>query len=119
MTASFLKKTVGCANGDLFFENLTNSSCLSGNVLKEIVTILKSAFLEEESQLMGWKLDEPESPRGLPRGVLEVILKIIGILITSLAVAMGAPFWFDLTRKMLGVRKYIQQPQLLIEERRL
>jgi hypothetical protein len=31
-------------------------------------------------------------------------LKIIGWLITALAVAMGAPFWFDLLSRLINVR---------------
>lgn len=32
------------------------------------------------------------------------LVKIIGLLLTGIAVTMGAPFWFDLLRKMLALR---------------
>ena len=32
------------------------------------------------------------------------VLKVIGWLITGLAVALGAPFWFDLLNKLVNLR---------------
>lgn len=32
------------------------------------------------------------------------LIKIIGLILTGIAVTMGAPFWFDLLRKMLAIR---------------
>lgn len=36
------------------------------------------------------------------------LLKILGILSTAIAVSMGAPFWVDLLRKMIGFRKSLK-----------
>jgi hypothetical protein len=33
-----------------------------------------------------------------------VLLKIIGILISILAVSQGAPFWFDMLQKVANLR---------------
>jgi hypothetical protein len=41
--------------------------------------------------------------RRLPEGA-GWVWKVIGILISSIAVAMGAPFWFDLLNKVVNVR---------------
>src|SRR6185436_13947433 len=38
------------------------------------------------------------------------LLKIIGWLITSLAVSFGAPFWFDLLNKLVDVRGAGKEP---------
>lgn len=36
------------------------------------------------------------------------LLKILGILLTTIAVSMGAPFWVDLLKKMIGFRKSLK-----------
>lgn len=45
---------------------------------------------------LGW-------PRSLPHG-LEWITKVVGLLLTGLAVSLGAPFWFDLLSRFVRVR---------------
>jgi hypothetical protein len=54
--------------------------------------------------------DELELPLGwnrepLPETAYEWLLKIIGLFITALAIAMGAPFWFDVLGKLVNLRK--------------
>ncbi|MEM1221017.1 MAG: hypothetical protein AAGH79_18995, partial [Bacteroidota bacterium] len=34
----------------------------------------------------------------------EWVKKVFGWLITSLAISLGAPFWFDLLRKLVNIR---------------
>jgi hypothetical protein len=65
---------------------------------------------EELEQLgfpLGWNLETPqnEGPRGYPVGAAAVIYKIIGLLLTLMAISLGAPFWFDILRKLLSYRK--------------
>lgn len=36
------------------------------------------------------------------------VMKVIGFLITALAVRQGAPFWFELLRKLVGIREASQ-----------
>jgi hypothetical protein len=52
---------------------------------------------------LGWKL-EAGDPRDLPHGARLWAAKVIGILITTLAVLLGAPFWFDLLSKIVKLR---------------
>lgn len=47
---------------------------------------------------LGW--DNAEGGQGLPWW----LVKIAGLLLTGIAVTFGAPFWFDLLRKMLSLR---------------
>ncbi|MBK9337307.1 MAG: hypothetical protein IPM98_12310 [Lewinellaceae bacterium] len=47
---------------------------------------------------LGW--DSTESGQGLPWW----LVKLAGLLLTGIAVTFGAPFWFDLLRKMLSLR---------------
>lgn len=49
---------------------------------------------------IGWARD---GVRSLPEGG-EWLWKILGILISSVAVAMGAPFWFSLLNKVVNLR---------------
>lgn len=49
---------------------------------------------------IGWARD---GVRSVPEGV-EWLWKIFGILISSVAVAMGAPFWFSLLNKVVNLR---------------
>ena len=39
------------------------------------------------------------------------LLKLLGILVTSFAILMGAPFWFDLLNKVINLRLSGQPPQ--------
>jgi hypothetical protein len=47
-------------------------------------------------------------PRRPPNGPYSWFLKILGIIITGLAVSQGAPFWFDLLNKFIVVRSTIK-----------
>jgi len=42
--------------------------------------------------------------RSVPSGAPAWLLKILGIVISSVAVAMGAPFWFDMLNKVVNMR---------------
>jgi hypothetical protein len=42
--------------------------------------------------------------RGFPDGVTGWLKKVVGIFISAIAVAMGAPFWFDLLNKIVNLR---------------
>ena len=47
---------------------------------------------------------------GLPNGFWDVLLKVLGILITSAAVSLGAPFWFDSLSKLANLRNSGPKP---------
>lgn len=52
---------------------------------------------------LGWSTDAG-SERALPDGFSGWTTKIIGLLLTALAVSLGAPFWFDTLNKMINLR---------------
>jgi hypothetical protein len=52
---------------------------------------------------LGWKLRAGD-PRDLPHSSRLWAGKVIGILLTTLALMLGAPFWFDLLSKIVRVR---------------
>lgn len=57
---------------------------------------------------IGWS-SKPlsEDPRGVPEG-WGWLLKIIGFMLTAMAVSQGAPFWFDLLNKIIVIRSTVK-----------
>jgi hypothetical protein len=53
---------------------------------------------------LGWSSNRSD-PRGLPRGFQGWLMKIMGIFATVLAASLGAQFWFDLLRRLVGFRQ--------------
>jgi hypothetical protein len=51
---------------------------------------------------IGWNPDK------LPSSPYEWALRLLGILLTSLAVSLGAPFWFDLLNRFIVVRSTVK-----------
>jgi hypothetical protein len=47
-------------------------------------------------------------PRRFPDSVGGWTLKVIGLLITALAISQGAPFWFDLLNKFIVIRSTVK-----------
>jgi len=52
---------------------------------------------------LGWTPEEWEAFK--KESWYSWLAKLIGMIITSLAIALGAPFWFDLLNKIVNVRK--------------
>ncbi len=50
---------------------------------------------------MGW---DGFSDAAMPNGLADWLYRILGWLTTALAVSLGAPFWFDLLKKLVNVR---------------
>lgn len=51
---------------------------------------------------IGWASDENDI-RAFHRDAWSIAFKIFGILLTSFAITLGAPFWFDLLNKVLNM----------------
>jgi hypothetical protein len=56
---------------------------------------------------IGWKSnpEDPDDLRGLPRTPGAILLKLAGFILTIAAVSLGAPFWFDLLKVVLNLRR--------------
>jgi hypothetical protein len=64
--------------------------------IAEVLTTTKELELPFSwSQNEPGSLDEPD----------EIISKIFGLLITALAISLGAPFWFDILNKIVNLRR--------------
>lgn len=94
------------------------------NTKKESQTIISDTAKELEKQVndlregleqlgfpLGWDFSTTlaEDPRGIPDNQLDWLAKILGILVTTVAISMGAPFWFDLLRNLVSIRKQLKQ----------
>lgn len=74
--------------------------------------------LNELEVLVNQKIDEVRSPLGLGWDNVDFssftaydwLTKILGYLVTALAVSLGAPFWFDLLRKLVNIRSSGNKP---------
>jgi hypothetical protein len=76
-----------------------DSTTQSKETLKQVV-----ADIQQTSTLpIGWSSSK-DTVRKVPGGLEEWILKVIGILITAVAITMGAPFWFDMLNKAVNLR---------------
>jgi hypothetical protein len=51
---------------------------------------------------LGWQNESKTSPK--PPNWTDDLLKAIGILVSSFAILMGAPFWFDMLNKLVNLR---------------
>jgi hypothetical protein len=67
-------------------------------IIRENAVTLKNLGLK-----LGWQ-DES-------RAQIDWVSKIFGLLLTALAVSMGAPFWFDMLNKIISVRSAGKEPK--------
>ena len=72
---------------------------------------LKKALeqLDQEGALpLGWNRESARDWRGVPQSPGDWALKILGLLLTTFAVSLGAPFWFDMLNKVMTVRSTVK-----------
>ncbi|MDQ5836680.1 MAG: hypothetical protein M3379_07870 [Acidobacteriota bacterium] len=83
------------------------------------------AQLDATGLPIGWvstaKVTDPndprlKDPRRYPDSLGGWVLKVLGILITALAVSQGAPFWFDLLNKFMVIRSTVKPHEKSPEE---
>ncbi len=67
------------------------------NVANTNLTTLQNQ-IEQIQPIIGW------SPSPLPKDIWGWLLKIAGLLATTFAISLGAPFWFDLLNKFVTFR---------------
>ena len=78
----------------------------AGAASKDPLSNLDVKKIEQEFQQLklpiGWSRD-PSDPRGIPQG-WSILTKVAGLLLTALAISLGAPFWFDALNKLVNLR---------------
>ena len=73
----------------------------------------KTSFEKDQSLPIGWNEDtkfwnEWDENTTLVKKSLRLLKSVIGWLISAIAIAMGAPFWFDLLSKVVNVRNTLR-----------
>lgn len=58
---------------------------------------------------IGWA-KMSDDPRAVPASLPSWLAKILGILFTTIAVSLGAPFWFDVLNKFVNLRSAGDRP---------
>ncbi len=81
----------GGAQGATSIGQVKNSVTDAGNALAQAKLSAQAGGLQ-----FGWK--------AAPVGAGALVLKLIGLLITTFAVSLGAPFWFDTLQRVMKVR---------------
>lgn len=77
------------------------------------------ASLDKLKGLVDNQIESVRSPLGLgwknvvweEVGWYDVVTKVLGWIVTALAVSLGAPFWFDLLRKLVNMRSSGKKPE--------
>jgi hypothetical protein len=72
--------------------------------------------LPEDIETISQQLNELQMPIGwqaVPGDPLAWLTKLVGLLVTALAVSLGAPFWFDALNKLGGVRSSGKSPDTM------
>lgn len=64
---------------------------------------LAGQIREADAPPIGWNM-AAGNIRALPASATSWILKVLGIALTSFAIVLGAPFWFDVLNKIINVR---------------
>jgi hypothetical protein len=78
-----------------------------------------NASLNKLEEMINDQIESVKSPLGLGwKNVdwsevtwYDVVLKLLGWTVTALAVSLGAPFWFDLLRKLVNIRSSGNKPE--------
>jgi hypothetical protein len=61
--------------------------------------------LEELQLPLGWAPESAENdPRRLPGEFSDWFAKLVGLVLTAVALTFGSSFWFDLLKQFVGVR---------------
>ncbi len=95
-----LRETVVAAAKERAGKEFVNTSDTPITMLSQV-----NAELENTGLPIGWNLSDQADMfhQGLPRGFWQWLYKFFGLFMTVLAVAMGAPFWFDMLRKLTSL----------------
>ena len=87
--------------------NTDNLSDAGSTALNGSVTEIRQSYdiLADLGIPMGWTKKNMPAVAGFWDAVLLWTIKILGILLTAFATSLGAPFWFDLLKKLTGIKK--------------
>ncbi|MEL6945398.1 MAG: hypothetical protein AAFO82_22325, partial [Bacteroidota bacterium] len=88
------------------YSSVTGDELLSGEDIGQLKKLIKEDISSVQSPLgIGWAIVDTNE-----MGVLDWFLKFGGWLVTAFGVMLGAPFWFDLLRKLVNIRNTGAKP---------
>lgn len=87
-------------------EERIKQPAVSDDQRKALLYSISDDIRTADATPIGWKPSDGKVAeiRGIPVDCRQWLKKILGILITTIAVAMGAPFWFDTLNKIINLR---------------
>ncbi|NEP13420.1 MAG: hypothetical protein F6K14_25080 [Symploca sp. SIO2C1] len=80
-------------------DQASKTECLSG-----IKADVNQAFADISSLPIGWDLSNPLKKQFSPLEPESIVKTLVGWLLSSIAIAMGAPFWFQILSNVINVR---------------
>ncbi|MGQ9604000.1 MAG: hypothetical protein ACUVUU_07275 [bacterium] len=87
---------------------LSEAGEIEGSTDEALVAAKAIVELSKREVPIGWT-KEADDPRCIPNSTAGWFLKFFGIMATTLATSLGAPFWFDLLRKIIGIERGFRQ----------
>lgn len=111
---SMLSKDSVLSAGISQYANQTVQKCEKENLppdeyLNCVGIQVNNKELSKLSLPIGWNFPL-ETPKSFLTGLVIVILKFVGWLLTGIAISMGASFWFDLLNRFINVRYAGKKP---------
>lgn len=88
------------------YSSITGEELLTGEEIGQLKQLIQNDIASVKSPLgVGWGIVDTGS-----MGVTDWLLKFGGWLVTSFGIMLGAPFWFDLLRKLVNIRNTGAKP---------
>jgi hypothetical protein len=92
------------------------------NSLREQINFLRQEEIAEATSIIGMGWDHPNIPlwensssktffSSLINKLLYILFRLPGWIITTLAITLGAPFWFDMLNKVINIRNVGLKPE--------
>ncbi|NER20509.1 MAG: hypothetical protein F6J86_18320 [Symploca sp. SIO1B1] len=80
-------------------DEASKTKCLTG-----IQADVNQAVTDLSSLPVGWDLSNPLKKQFSPLGIESIVKTLVGWFLSSIAIAMGAPFWFQVLSLVVNVR---------------
>jgi hypothetical protein len=99
-------------------ESLVAASATYIELGEELAAEEARTQLTELALPIGWSFqkddsdpDTPLDPRDFPSSAQGWLLKILGLVLTGLAISQGSPFWFDVLNRFVKLRSAGKRPE--------
>ena len=90
-------------------DTASNNPKLPTDTIEKKIKFINSE-LDKLNLPIGWVSRDGDA-QGIPSDFWGWIIKFVGIALTTVAVSLGAPFWFDLLNKLVNLRSEGKRPE--------